>query len=447
MEDGDKKTYEIDSLKTAVFDLKKRAELGQVRPIVEYLGAEKIKELQRRTEDAEEAKRLYSRIANDKENEALNAHKAIDQLKDEIEQINSENQNLKNSLKMSSNQIQALKEDNQRTKMMFDGIQQSKDLSKSIPLDKYEREVENFELQIRDLEAKVALLTLERNDLDKALREQKRVHKTIAKARNESNEKTRTEFASTIKTHPYPEKDYQYETEYENPDTKIDYAQLALSKIDSKSKDATIVALRKEAEGLHQDLLEYRKLTIDTKNKLRDLETINEVLVKENEKLKKSIESSSNQLNELRGQELANPDIQRDSIYIDALRARVVELESELERTHVQLRDTKKRLELEQTGGYYMEDSHESRSNITKKLKQDLAMAEVQVQDLNRRLEEQQITIQNLRQVSPKTGSNQNKIQIDREEYEKMKEELGNLRVAESKIMNLQRDLDDIRVA
>jgi len=440
--------------------LKKRAELGQVKPIVDYLSAEKVKEMQRRTEDAEELKKIYEKAAKEKEKEVAvlleklsESAKINDDLIDRYKDLSADHKHL-------TNQVRALSEDNERIKELFNGIQYTANSSKTMLIEQHHSEIDQYVLRCKELEAKAALLTLERNELDKAVRELRKIVKLKDNNSKQGEDTQQFTYDATVKS-GHPSKRVVFEnSRLAAAEEDLDHpASIVTAKIEARSKDALIANLTKEAEELHRDLLEYRNITMEAKNRIQDLEAYSKSLENENKKLKQELDSVTSSLDQAKSdlshlQRLHTSQtghtIDKQSEYIDSLAKRNSELELELNsrlqelrslQDHIAKLDKKDATGLNNAYVMAMKEQDARINQLTSLLHQTQAESK----SLKQVLEERDRLIDGLR--SRQGRQPQDSDALDKREIERLRAENASMKSAVRRVEQLEHELTLLRVA
>lgn len=297
-------------MKTAVMDLKKRAEIGAVRPTVEFLGLDRLKEMQAKADQAKN----YSKECEDA---MISNQKALLLAKRELEEKDRDLKEAQNSvfkhqetLKQCNNQEKVLLNENRDLKSVISSLQRTIeeiDLEERVPMADHIQILEERDRIFRDMEARLSLLTLQKIDLEKAYETLQKQHlPTYTQSHPEEcveptpvcKEEACTHvpgLQATVK-HVRPfglGPNFTSESTTAKPGSKAAHVQGAnlviAQALEARTKDAQAAMLKKEAELMHKDLLEYRKLAIDSRDKARELEAQVDALKKENDELQQTV--------------------------------------------------------------------------------------------------------------------------------------------------------------
>lgn len=248
------KGLELTDLRTAVEDLRKRAELNTVKPFVEHLTVEKLKELQTRTLEAEAASRNLHQKLDASQGEAARLSSILVQMEAEevaksreLTALESENRQLKN-------QIKVLLEEGARLKDMFSDMAVSQADNSSLRETK--RELDAAGKRIRESEAKQAVLMLEKAELERAVEQLslrlKEKQSTQPVESNSTQPKVSDGLQATVKAI----KQKPIETASDVHGVSIE------TLLELKSQRRALEEARHENQQLLSDLSQYRELLL-----------------------------------------------------------------------------------------------------------------------------------------------------------------------------------------
>lgn len=298
-------------LKNAIYDLKKRAELGTVKPMVEYLSADRLKDLQQQASQSA----LISKQCHDT---LVQTQRDLDMCQTQfkfaqrrIEELDQDLQASRLEAQQSKNQLFAISSENQNLKLMISALNnRNKDYAENqaMPMDHHLKIIEDYDKRARDLEAKLALATLQKIDLEKAYEENKNARHAKYSANDEDQQILIDDKHNRIKAQPI---DHEMESTVKqsrpgfnagvNPNktttakpTKDELEFRGQFQVGTtlalKSKEMEVHQLKQEAQNIHKDLLEYRKLAIDLKDRNKVLEEDNLNLILANEDLQQTVD-------------------------------------------------------------------------------------------------------------------------------------------------------------
>lgn len=308
--DDGHKAMEIESLKNAIFDLKKRAEIGSVKPMVDFLGLDRLKEMQTKADQSTQYARECEKSMEASQKALEIAKRELDEKDRELEEVKSSLMTSKHQINLEQNQSKVLIRENEDLKGMITSLQRAVSESSSleaVPLEEHIQILEDRDRLFREMEAKLSLLTLQKIDLEKAVEELQRQkgdadvgcqHDKSFKEDGPSQQEpigNRGGLQETVKqVRPFSKASYVPTTAAKPQGrTTMEANQTLAMALESKTKDAQLHALKHEAENLHKDLLEYRKLAIDSRDKVKTLEDEVIMLRKENEDLRRRISGAT----------------------------------------------------------------------------------------------------------------------------------------------------------
>lgn len=478
---------------------------------------DKLKDLQRRAEEATDQAKIAHTIAEDRDRAANETLKRLKDVTAEVESLKADNDKLRSELKMAKNQSAVLLEENHSVKELFSAMANRLKSTDTISGEEHRLRMEEADRKCRDLEAKSAVLTLEKIEHEKFIEQLAKENEALRRELTNSNQFV----AKQIKSEePFHEEDFdlsrasissqksnkqgnlkQSDPTRRGPDAQtikrpsqtLKNAQAGTHLaclVESRAKDASITAVRKENEDLHRNLMEYRKTAIDAMNQVKELEAKAESLEKENNQLRKQLEQARGQLQSAQENKAELTDTlkrvgQANEVnaieqitHIRELREKVAALEKELSYKDSELGDLRFRvqrmLEDESKRETAFRESlsktdalGKTNSHLTNQLQLAKSDAEYLRAQLNRRDQEadapidpSQATTVKARAINPVDMSTDpastldyRQLWMDRgREVNELKEEKENLRrqleareQADARMETLQRELDMLR--